>query len=103
MPQVALSPLDLSQAISSRTFCAGTVLLATIQSGEIVSSAIGSKSRSMSYCSLYTIALNTCDATLLKLMVYPSGAARTTRPTPIVPAAPPTFLHDHRLSERSVH
>ena len=24
-------------------------------------------------------------------MVYPSGAARTTRPTPMVPAAPVTF------------
>src|SRR5262249_19712556 len=35
--------------------------------------------------------LNTCDATLLKLMVWPSGAARTTRETPMVPPAPPTF------------
>src|ERR1700685_2833911 len=35
--------------------------------------------------------VSTCEFIGPTLTVYPSGAARTTRPTPIVPAAPVTF------------
>src|SRR5580698_10480396 len=35
--------------------------------------------------------VSTCEFIGPTLSVYPSGAARTTRPTPIVPAAPVTF------------
>src|SRR6266852_5248418 len=35
--------------------------------------------------------VKTCEFICPTLIVYPSGAARATRPTPIVPAAPLTF------------
>ena len=35
--------------------------------------------------------LRTCVAQLPKISVCPSGAARATRPVPMLPEAPPTF------------
>jgi len=35
--------------------------------------------------------------------VYPSGAARATRPTPIEPPGAADILDDHGLAERSAH
>src|SRR5262249_35565797 len=90
-PIDALSGFSLSQPISSLRLFAGRSFFPRNSSGASASSAIGSKSLTTSYCSAYVIPLATCVFQMPTVIVYPSGAARATRPVPMLPVAPPTF------------
>src|SRR5262245_65685569 len=81
----------LSQSINSARDFAGNARLPATSRGTDGSMATGSKSFETSYRSEQIAPLRTCVPRNPKLSVWPSGAARTTLPTPTVPAPPLTF------------
>jgi hypothetical protein len=66
---VALSGLAFSQAMSSLNLSAGVAFLATISSGLVAMSEIGSKSFTTSYLSAYTTPLTTWVTQLPRISV----------------------------------
>src|SRR5262245_40521645 len=67
------------------------VFLATSIDEKLASNATGSKSFNRSYGRAYRAPLETWGFQSPRLSVYPSGAARATRPTAMLPFAPLTF------------
>ena len=102
VPNVTLSGLALSQAMSSLRSCAGSELRDMISIGPVESNEIGSKS-------FTTIVGERIDRAVDDVMVHAADddacsrpdRRATTRPVPIVPEAPPTFSMMMLLPERA--